>query len=577
VPDPSIAGRWLVDRAGRVVLLHGTNMISKYAPYTYAALGFGARDLRFLRAEGLDAIRLGFIWEALEPRPGDYDDHYLNGILGMVHDAERSGLEVILDFHQDSFNEAWHGEGFPAWTFDPADARDPAPSYFGTGLAWQDFMNDRRAPDGVGIQEHLARAWAHVAARLRGDSHVILEPLNEPYPFAPADLAAGCLQPEGCPTSDESRLWPLYAKLLAGIRSVDRTRPVFMEPWFSFDYGVRSWLPRFADAQVGFAPHVYCITGGAGLLPTVPGSCPAQFSLGFKNIAFHNQQAGEPTLVTEWGAGGPYADHLAFADQADRAMVGWFHWAYWSQDGGQPQTYALLKDIHAGPVYGNVRLDQLDAITRPYPRLIAGTPRAWGYDPSTDLFTLRFATTRFAGGGFPLGTTTQVVLPSLHYPDGYAVTAAGAAILSPPRAPLLVLAACPDTPEVEVTVAPSGTSRGTCHPWLGLQAEPSHLRAGHPELVTLRVRAIFGSYRAPVADTLVRIGRTRRRTDSHGRLRLALRPGRSARRIRLLVSVPAYPVAQLSLTVAARPRSAAPPRRGTGVARKPRGGRAALR
>jgi endoglycosylceramidase len=35
----SHAGRWLIDDAGRVVILHGVNMVEKRAPYYPAAAG----------------------------------------------------------------------------------------------------------------------------------------------------------------------------------------------------------------------------------------------------------------------------------------------------------------------------------------------------------------------------------------------------------------------------------------------------------------------------------------------------------------------------------------------------------
>lgn len=538
VPDVTVSGRWLVDRTGRVVVIHGTNMISKYAPYTYQAVHFGARDLRFLRAEGIDAIRLGWIWEALEPTPGHYNIAYLNDILAMVHLAERCGLQVILDFHQDSFNQVWHGEGFPAWTFNANDAKVPYP--LGLGLAWQGFMNDR-VVDGVGVQEWLVRAWQFVAKRLLADRSVIFEPLNEPYPFAPTDIAEGCLQPLGCPISDRTRLWPLYNKLLQGIRQIDPTRLVFVEPWFSFDYGVRSWLPGFNDRYVGFAPHVYCPTGGAGLAPTIPGSCPPDFQLGFSNIAFHEQQTGEPTLITEFGAGGPEADFNAVESLADQQMIGWYEWAYWSQDNGSPQTYALVENAAQGPVYGNVHLDQLDAITRPYPRLIAGTPTSWSYNVATDGFALRYRPVPVGGGSFPLGTTSQIVLPSLHYPHGYVPEVLGATILSAPNASVLVIAACPGATAVTVEVGLSGTRVETCRPRVVVVSRLRRYRAGRPTRLAVRALVEFGRYRVALPGATVQIHRRHRRTGRRGWATFQLSRRGHARRYRIHVRAPGYP------------------------------------
>ena len=61
------AGRWLTDEHGRVVVLHGVNMVNKLPPYDPAAIGFGVDDARFLGAEGFNTVRLGIVWKAVEP------------------------------------------------------------------------------------------------------------------------------------------------------------------------------------------------------------------------------------------------------------------------------------------------------------------------------------------------------------------------------------------------------------------------------------------------------------------------------------------------------------------------------
>jgi endoglycosylceramidase len=53
------AGRWLTDERGRVVVLHGMNMVNKLPPYHPAAIGFGAKDADFLAAQGFNTVRLG--------------------------------------------------------------------------------------------------------------------------------------------------------------------------------------------------------------------------------------------------------------------------------------------------------------------------------------------------------------------------------------------------------------------------------------------------------------------------------------------------------------------------------------
>ena len=51
------AGRWITDAQGRVVNLHGINMVYKRPPYAPDAVGFGDDDAAFLASEGFNAVR----------------------------------------------------------------------------------------------------------------------------------------------------------------------------------------------------------------------------------------------------------------------------------------------------------------------------------------------------------------------------------------------------------------------------------------------------------------------------------------------------------------------------------------
>src|SRR5436305_15297050 len=52
------AGRWLVDGAGRVVVIHGVNMPTKWGSAYPAAAAFGDDDAALLASAGFNAVRL---------------------------------------------------------------------------------------------------------------------------------------------------------------------------------------------------------------------------------------------------------------------------------------------------------------------------------------------------------------------------------------------------------------------------------------------------------------------------------------------------------------------------------------
>lgn len=55
----SHAGRFVTDAAGRVIVLHGVNMVYKTPPYYPSAIGFGSDDALFLARAGFNVVRVG--------------------------------------------------------------------------------------------------------------------------------------------------------------------------------------------------------------------------------------------------------------------------------------------------------------------------------------------------------------------------------------------------------------------------------------------------------------------------------------------------------------------------------------
>ncbi len=62
-------------------------------------------EFRKLRDAGFNAVRLLLNWEGIEPvRKGEYDQEYLKSIRTVVEAANRYGIYVLLDMHQDAFS-----------------------------------------------------------------------------------------------------------------------------------------------------------------------------------------------------------------------------------------------------------------------------------------------------------------------------------------------------------------------------------------------------------------------------------------------------------------------------------------
>ncbi len=384
------AGRWITDARGRVVVVHGTNMVEKRPPYTPAAAGFSAADAAFLARLGFNAVRLGVIWKAVEPAPGVFDDTYLDHIARTVAMLARHGLLSLLDFHQDLFNERFEGEGAPDWAVEDGGLPNPRlgfpANYTGNPAlehALDAFFSNAPGPGGIGLAERFAAAWAHVAARFRGLPTVLgYELVNEPFP---GSAWATCLGATGC--AFDAVLTAFYRRVAAAIRAVDPQTLVWYEPNVLFNVGFGSAVGALGDPRAGFAFHDYCPTEPQ---THSPAGCAAFDDRVFGHALAHVAETGEAILLTEFGStsDAPYlTDMLA---RADRTMVPWLEWSYCrcnspTDTGAQP---GLVVDPHRPPRGSNLVRGTLRALVEPYPQVIAGTPQSWGFDPAARTFTL---------------------------------------------------------------------------------------------------------------------------------------------------------------------------------------------
>ena len=463
------AGRWVTDAQGRVVILHGLNMVYKRPPYAPDAVGFGDDDAAFLAAEGYDTVRLGLIHKAVEPQPGVYDDAYVARIAGTVETLGRHGIVSLLDFHQDLYNEKFGGEGLADWAVQD-DGLPNQPqldftlNYFlelGLNAAFSHFWNNDPAPDGVGLQDHYAAAWRHVATRFAGNPNVLgYDLFNEPWP---ALQALTCLTPLGCPLFDTS-LAAFTRRTTAAIRQADPRSLVWYEPNVIFNNGAATYVDTGGDAHAGFSFHDYCLTEP---ITATNLACDPFDDLVFNNAESHVASTGDTLLLSEFGASDDGANLEAMVDRADRFMVGWQEWHYCGCDDptttGPGDTQAIVLDPAKPPVGDNLKTAKLAILSRPHPRAVAGTPQSYAFDSGSGTFTLDYSTARADGGGaFPDGSETLVVLPARQYPQGYAVTVHGASIASAPGEMMLRLRSCAGASEITVSVSRTGTTQQSC-------------------------------------------------------------------------------------------------------------------
>ena len=498
-------GPELVDRDGRVVLLHGVDLVYKIPPYEVVVDGTGRNVLTPAEAHrmaqlGFNVVRLGIIWKGLEPGTGpingtacapgppkasgtnEFDakvfDTYMNRLEATISLLARNGIFSLIDMHQDVYNEVFGGEGAPNWAvctdgITPKPQRNVADwsrNYTGPGVsqAYGHFW----ANDVVGnLQGAFDTLWAKIATRLRNNPWIVgYDPFNEPYgpglstqPNSPTfDAELECLytgrahpgldqdgQRVTCPPDDPEE------GLIPRIEAADPTHLVAYEGNYSTDSGVPNHIGAMAYPRLVLNFHDYCF------LHVPNGPEPANFGSVCGPLESHvftqhaqerandatTQQPGGPGwLLTEFGATTDTADLARITSDAAANLVGWIYWQWINYDDPTGSHSSALWPLRAATA------SQLAVLSETYPAAVAGTPTSTSFDPATGTFELVYrANPR-------ISAPTVITVPvTTHYPHGYCARVSGARITSRPGAAHLDL----ENGSVPATVSVSITA-GSC-------------------------------------------------------------------------------------------------------------------
>ena len=457
------SGRWLTDADGRVVIFHGLNVAYKNPPYTPQAQGFTQEDAAMLAREGFSTVRLWIWWQAFEPMPGVWDDSSLAATAQFIGWLHQYGITVRLNFAQVIWGDEFGGIGFPDWGAETdglplqnlgGDVED------GIGeaslhVAFDHFWANDPYPGSVGLQDQVAAAWEHVANYFKGTPGVIAyDVINEPEE---GSSTGTCEQPAGCPVFDEELLTPFFAKIAAAIRTVDPTTLIQYEPVVLDAVGLfKTYVGGGSDKNLELTFHYY---------PQTDEELTTTSTLAYQLFENDASNHGDAIENTEFGATDDLTQITDIINTADQQRMGWLYWAFYSTEPtGNPATpmtevlnpqEGIVYDPTQPPTESNLKVAKLDVLDRPYPFLVAGTPTAWSFNTTTNVFTLSYSTTP-VGGGAPSGQPTVIVVPQRLFPSGYTASVIGAVITSQANANALMLEAPSNVSTVSVTVSPVG-------------------------------------------------------------------------------------------------------------------------
>jgi endoglycosylceramidase len=497
-PLSSEGGPYLTDSHGRVVFLRGVNAVYKRAPYElYADPGkpwdFSAADAARMASLGFNVVRLGIIWQGIEPgtlgpnspqvcTPGaPQNPHQFNASVASAYLARvaktvdllgRHHIYTLLDMHEDVYSSEFGGEGAPPW----AVCTDGHPIGTLPGR-WSNTYNDPAlisavkhfwTNDVVGdLQGEYIRSWKAVASYFSGNPWVVgFDPINEPFTktLLPGStevanhlecLYTGAAHPGrsildgsvlACPPDDPA------SGLIETMRSVAPDKLVFFEPDIYSSSGHPNDIGPMNFKGLVFNFHDYCgersgVTGN----PTDLDACADQELRTMQrrseerpDIATVQQPEGPAWFMSEFGAttSEPLMERLTKI--ADELQLGWtyWQWKYYDDPTGSSAEALVQADGSLSPI--------VHALSRVYPQAVAGTPVSFSFDPHSDEFHLYYVPT--AGIEAP---TVIAVPTSLVYPHGYQVSVVGGVVRSAPGADRVAVTNVAGAPTVAVTIEPT--------------------------------------------------------------------------------------------------------------------------
>lgn len=430
--------RKLIDEYGRERIFNGINVCDKGSYDKEAGKRFFEYEwtdgrLEKIKNHGMNLIRLGITWEAVEPEQGKYNDEYLDAVRKMLDKCEKAGIYAYIDMHQDLYS-GWGngpGDGAPAWAChtDGHKYTNPklvwAESYFiskAVHRAFDNFWNNN-----YGVQDAYCRMWQHVAKKL--DGHPALfgyDIMNEPFPgtdggkvfrklissvvgttltdkrISKAQLIKKALSGNAVRVLDlytadifskivnkaapiinkfdAEKYTPFLCNAAKEIRKVSKDPILFIENSYYSNLGIRfAGKPITVDGKREenqlFAPHAY------DLMVDTPAykyaSSERVRSIFDQRKAEQENSLDMPLIVGEWGGfseGTDWLHHIEFLLK----LFDDNKWSntYWAYFGG-------LLESPLGEV-----------LKRPYPRAVTGVIDCYNHDRSANTFTLEYTQDR---------------------------------------------------------------------------------------------------------------------------------------------------------------------------------------
>ena len=424
-----------LDSQGRTRIFNGMNIDDKHIDSKEFHYNLDEEFFKKYRAHGFDIIRLAITWQNLEPQMEHYNEGYLQSIDKIFALAEKYGVYILLDMHQDIYsgNDGQSvGDGAPSWAVitDGAKPRMPifvwADGYFMGKWVHRSFDNfwNNTPVCGKGLQDRYCELWQMLAKRY-GDSPALFgfDLMNEPFPGSDSkrmfaklignvaktvmfskkidrkrlvksaikrdtrnmldciggDVIRDVTGPIDSISADfdYKKYSPFLNKTTAAIREITKNGIIMIEQSYLCNSGVKQSAPAITvngerEPLQCFGPHSYDFSVDTPLYQYANSSRVKAFFGEMRNTQL---RLNVPVVVGEWGGCSNNKD------------TSWF-----------PHAFELLDyfdEMNWGQMYWDYHGDDLDSplmemLCRTHPVAIAGDVNKYGFDRSKNVFTLNY-------------------------------------------------------------------------------------------------------------------------------------------------------------------------------------------
>ncbi|MBQ7637650.1 MAG: cellulase family glycosylhydrolase [Clostridia bacterium] len=427
-------GLHFVDKQGRIRILNGMNIDDKLIGDVFR-YDLNEEFFEKYTANGFDLIRLAVQWANIEPAPGSYSESYLMSLDRIFELAEKHGVYILLDMHQDlysGFGGVGGGDGAPEWAC-ITDGYKAKPYKFVWAEAYVfgkwvkrsfDHFWNNDAVFGKGLQDRYADMWKMLAKRY-GSSPALFgfDFLNEPAPGSAAkkmalkvalgavksflfskkikrgQIASALLRRDPKKLLDsipgsiirdivyvvdpleeefEKRYYtPFLNKMAAAVRQETERGILMIEQPFLCNSAVKLSLPPISvngktEPLQCFGPHAYDMTVDTPLYKYANADRVKAF---FSEMRLSQLRLNVPAVVGEWGGCSNNKDTSWFPHAKE--LLEYFDGNCWGQ---------LYWDYHGDDMDAPL----MEMLSRPHPVAVAGTDISYGFDESNATFTLSF-------------------------------------------------------------------------------------------------------------------------------------------------------------------------------------------